>query len=315
MGHNSVVREKIFDIYSENIKLCLNQLNRCLTINGTPCNEKFYFCPICYKVFFKDALDIKLPNHLTLEDVPPKSLGGNPKLLTCKLCNNRSGEKMDKQLKWHIEENLLDTEIPIIKRVKLKINEFSGTGTIKANKDGGGEFIIDSYSNSELDNNFGNIANDWKNVKITTNFKMPNPKTVQLALVKIAYLMMCSKFGYGYFYTDSAQSIRRIIYENDFIIVPFELNLQDAHLKLKQDIYYIKSPIEARGYLAKIDLKISDKLKEYYIPISGPNVNYIEYLESIPRKKNIAFEIISLPELDYLRNIDNLFLFEETIWV
>lgn len=45
-----------------------------------------YVCPLCLTLF--EEPDFK---SLTFEDVPPKSLGGRPLLLTCKECNGRAG--------------------------------------------------------------------------------------------------------------------------------------------------------------------------------------------------------------------------------
>src|SRR5690625_8043612 len=36
--------------------------------------------------------------YLTLEDMPPKSLGGKPSALTCTSCNNKSGHERDARL-------------------------------------------------------------------------------------------------------------------------------------------------------------------------------------------------------------------------
>lgn len=41
-------------------------------------------------------------NPLTLEDAPPKSLGGKAHVLTCKECNNKAGQKID----YHLTERM-----------------------------------------------------------------------------------------------------------------------------------------------------------------------------------------------------------------
>lgn len=57
-----------------------------------------YPCPICLTPFTRDALE---DGRLTAEDVPPKSLGGRPWLLTCKTCNNLAGMSIDADAKDH----------------------------------------------------------------------------------------------------------------------------------------------------------------------------------------------------------------------
>ncbi len=54
--------------------------------------EKLYPCPICLQLFTVDGLTAK---SLTVEHVPPKSVGGNELLLTCASCNNIAGAKLD----------------------------------------------------------------------------------------------------------------------------------------------------------------------------------------------------------------------------
>jgi hypothetical protein len=49
-----------------------------------------YVCPLCLRGFGVDALAGPDP-FLTLEDVPPKAVGGRPMCLTCKPCNNLAG--------------------------------------------------------------------------------------------------------------------------------------------------------------------------------------------------------------------------------
>jgi hypothetical protein len=49
-----------------------------------------YACPICLRISPSDAT-------LTVEDVPPKSVGGRPLILTCKSCNDAAGATLD----WH----------------------------------------------------------------------------------------------------------------------------------------------------------------------------------------------------------------------
>lgn len=52
----------------------------------------YYACPICLRFFSEGAVAQGL---LTIEDVPPKSVGGRPMVLTCKDCNNSAGRDLD----------------------------------------------------------------------------------------------------------------------------------------------------------------------------------------------------------------------------
>jgi len=52
-----------------------------------------YLCPICGTGFSQSALST---GELTLEDVPPASVGGKGIVLTCKGCNNEAGNSIDR---------------------------------------------------------------------------------------------------------------------------------------------------------------------------------------------------------------------------
>ncbi len=55
-----------------------------------------YPCPICMTPFTSEALADK---RLSAEHVPPKSVGGRELLLTCRVCNNSAGSKLDADAK------------------------------------------------------------------------------------------------------------------------------------------------------------------------------------------------------------------------
>ena len=50
-------------------------------------------CPICLKAFTKE--DVEIGENVTLEHVPPKSLGGQVRCLTCADCNASAGRTID----------------------------------------------------------------------------------------------------------------------------------------------------------------------------------------------------------------------------
>lgn len=55
-------------------------------------SDDIYICPVCGKEFVRADLNA---GELTVEHVPPKSVGGKPVLLTCRRCNNTAGYSVD----------------------------------------------------------------------------------------------------------------------------------------------------------------------------------------------------------------------------
>ena len=50
-------------------------------------------CPICLRPFTRDA--VRKGQTVTLEHVPPETLGGSERCLTCKPCNEKAGRRLD----------------------------------------------------------------------------------------------------------------------------------------------------------------------------------------------------------------------------
>ncbi len=57
-----------------------------------PTPGDWYACPCCLGLYAPEAVASRV---LTIEDVPPKALGGRPMLLTCRQCNNTAGSELD----------------------------------------------------------------------------------------------------------------------------------------------------------------------------------------------------------------------------
>ena len=101
MSKNDDKRREIFNLYSQQWELLKNH-NLLIGINQKYVGN--YVCPICLRHFSPKDLDQSLPNPLTLEDAPPKSLGGKANTLTCKVCNNTTGSKIDSHLSVRLNE-------------------------------------------------------------------------------------------------------------------------------------------------------------------------------------------------------------------
>lgn len=95
----SEVREKIFNAYANNLVLVAKKYKIQFGIKHDNEYEiidyPIYICPLCLDGFKKESLIQDDQNPLTIEDLPPESVGGKPRILTCKDCNSKSGHKFD----------------------------------------------------------------------------------------------------------------------------------------------------------------------------------------------------------------------------
>lgn len=82
-------RLRWFDDGASKLRAVLDRLD---LADKLPANQDYYACPSCLVAYPREAVAAGL---LTIEDVPPKSVGGRPLLLTCKRCNNTAGNSFD----------------------------------------------------------------------------------------------------------------------------------------------------------------------------------------------------------------------------
>lgn len=178
---------KLFKIYSSN-----------LTFHAPELENKFV-CPICFRIFSEDAIESK---DLTIEHIIPSSLGGSLLTLTCKDCNSLGGTLLDSHL-----VNRLRTEDLLAGKASSPLR---------------GEFILGS-ERITADIYLSTTANP--NIRIIGIPELSNPQKLQkindefdsgvqsfqiagklgykdlpsrVSILKIAYLMAFSYFGYGY---------------------------------------------------------------------------------------------------------------------
>lgn len=219
---SSEKRQKIFQAYSDNLMMLIEHG----LIPDVRKNEKRpYICPICFAEFTEADLDITKKQHLTLEDAPPKSLGGKANVLTCKKCNNTCGAEIDLHLANRIKE-LDQTKFfrNSEARTKAEKDELVVNGTIKVDADG-----TMTMSHSTENNNPAVLEEYMKRIKagtIITIYFMPlkvDDNRLKIALLKTAYLLMFEKYGYALLFDKEYDRLRaqllnpaQTIYAMDF---------------------------------------------------------------------------------------------------
>ncbi len=202
-------------------------------------------CPLCMNI-----INVEDEDKITLEDVPPESVGGEPLLITCQTCNNTLGNTESHlhnvlqvfYLLRHPDNHRYKSEF-ILNGVKIK-------GYINTDLIGEKPYIhctIDANDvrnyplfNSELDNNW-----DGGQLEIKSNLTSVkrNDKYTNIAILKSAYLMAFSKLGYMYILSNNLDSVREQIQEPDADILQNSF-LIGRGLKMLPDIkdgvYYAK---------------------------------------------------------------------------
>lgn len=220
--------------------------------NGELLKNKF-ICPICLQIFdLNDCLNTG--DKISLEDVPPKALGGHPITITCKKCNNNCGYDLDTFL---INEIKMGSIIPLSEKRMQKGTITNGSTTLQC------QLSVDennkkiSINIDEKNNNPLNIERLKSNLKKTIESRIPAnfqmnftrlkrcPEVLSTALLKNAYLLAFQKLGYRYILHSNLDIVRKqilfpqqkilsvnpIIYQNE----PFFQNFDDGVYKVSID--------------------------------------------------------------------------------
>lgn len=187
-------KERIFNRY-------VSELNKLIEMGLYNCDRETYLCPICLQKFSLKQLD-----NLTLEDNPPKSVGGKANILTCKKCNNDCGGKFD----WALKEVLKGLS-PI--RVGDIVKSVNGITSSVIGIEGNRIQLKTSEKNNnpkDLEKNICDAKKFYKKEK-----KHSNKEIRKLALLKAAYLIAFEKIGYRLILSRPYDEIRKAIKEAD----------------------------------------------------------------------------------------------------
>ncbi len=310
--NNAVKRQAIFDKYSANLNLLVSEG---LLPGLTKKYDKTYICPICLKHFSEADLDVNLKNHLTLEDAPPASLGGNANTLTCKSCNNGCGTNID----WHLVERMreMDREqfLPgTIFEAWFRKGALKVKGLISVMKDGKHKVKFDiKHNNPQILKQFLEHIDSEK----ATGDSMLKPilpeskvdvKKLQLALLKSAYMLVFSKFGYSFILDEAYNRVREQLLNPEIDIYPTNFWFHHFSLKEIPDVPFI---IEKglQSIMPTFSLSTNLSLRVFYsiIPLTTkPIENVIDELqERFVHQKTLDIEMYGFSsQVDYLSDID-----------
>ena len=202
-------------------------------------DREICICPMCGIGFTIEAIDNKI---LTLEHIPPESLGGKDILLTCASCNNTAGHKLDseifsRQKNLNLLTALTKKRIDYFGRVKLEIagerlnfdlSIDSKTGHVCYKPAGNNPKAMEKYCTEMEQFGKGGL---WDGTFRTTTVHGYDVWLSKVGDLRLAYLAAFAVFGYSYIFNDRLSKIREQILNPDNKILSgfwqsfnFELN-------------------------------------------------------------------------------------------
>jgi transcription elongation factor Elf1 len=300
-------RKAIFDKFADNLKLLID----IGVLTGVNLKyDRTYICPICTDQFSVDALNQNVKNPLTLEDAPPKSLGGKANILTCKSCNNSCGHKID----YHLTERMRELDrSQFLPKTEFNAKfEQDGTmvqGTIRIEEDGKITAIHKNKTNhpSKLAAYIKSVLPD-RIINLTFLKTQVEPFKLQLALLKTGFLMTFSKYGYAFILNPTYDRIRQQLLNPDNEIYPTEFWFQPPYPREIYGVpFIIESGLEAILPIFPLTTNSSERPFATIIPLT---IKPIE--ETIAELKNRFKQTSSFsvtmdpmgPNTDYFTNVE-----------
>ena len=311
-------RLRLFNAFSQNLTSIKNEN----FIQLNPDIPNSYICPLCIKCFSKIELDQTRNNCLTLEDVPPKILGGKPLTLTCKKCNNSAGSLLDEELRKKLVSDEFFEGIPgAILDTKVKLsNDLSISGTLSYRKSGGiNVHLFKNGPNAKSNKSFciEKVKEHLENSglrKVGFNSKLHKKCRPEIALLRIAYLLAFSTFGNGFLFNKNLELIREQIKRPSEIILPSFGVINDDFSNTESGIYIIVAPKELWSFLVIFELKTLNRITKHGILLPGPSEPGLEIYNLSQRNDEcVRYQAMQVPKRDCLNDHSQKFAIT-TIW-
>jgi len=295
-------RQAIFDKYKDNLNLLIDNA----LVTG---DKDLYLCPIC----LRPHADLNTDDPLTLEDAPPKSLGGSANTLTCKSCNNTAGHKID----FHLTERLREIDsgkfIPGTEtRVKVNIYGETFAGTITVDKDG-----TMTMFHSKKNNHPGKLEKTMKQVKggniINMDFLKSKviPENLEYALLKTGYLMMFERFGYSLVLNSCFDIVRQQLKNPEERVYPEGFWFSPTYPKSMSGVYFIcDKGLECFVAMFNLDTGNTERMFGVHLPL--PIIDISTVIKNLNQKFKKENEIkltlypLEQREMKYLHDVPNL---------
>lgn len=306
MSKGQVKRKRIFDKYVGQLKIIKE--NKLLT-DFEVYEEGTYICPICLNSFSEKDLDDTSDMMLTLEDAPPKSLGGKANTLTCKSCNNVCGHEID----FHLTERLIELDVrsflPNVRsKAKLRHNGVIVNGDVNVDSKGEITVIHDKrYNNPENLDKYIRMTGDKDIVDVEFHQSRVELHRLEVALLKTAYLLAFEFYGYLLILNKSYDIVREQLKNPGLDIYPVGFWTKQRSFKKEQEGVYLIQSKGFEGFYAIFSLKTkySENRNGVYLPISDEiTEQVISRLKE--QKAGFGLSLVSLTTNDYFGDIENM---------
>lgn len=219
-----------------------------------PTREDWYLCPLCLDGVTIEELDT---GELTVEHVPPKALGGNELVLTCRQCNSISGGKFDGPA--HTKDRLrrlLSGHSERPETVTIDVDGFATRVEMRTAGQTGMLFFAVPDMNKPADaermeehmRELSTTRSTDFGIAITPRAKY-SPDHARISWVRTGYLAGFALFGWRYILQPALQPIRDQLMNPSAVTLPaLSMYVLDGDPG-RREIWVVKKPVERRSLL------------------------------------------------------------------
>ncbi|HLG98700.1 MAG TPA: HNH endonuclease [Bryobacteraceae bacterium] len=204
-----------------------------------------YVCPICQNPFTVEALD---DGQLSVEHVPPQSVGGSELLLTCTICNNTAGTKLDAAAKTKEDvRRAMEGRAVRPHRVKASIGGITVNGQLHA-KNGSYSLTIPKELNkpgtSEALQRLGRAG-----ASLTVEHERYSELGARISWLRAGYLALVAMEGYKIVFDPAMDIVRTQIRDcNERRMLTFVADAQEEFPLTIRRVLKVLNPAWHRGW-------------------------------------------------------------------
>jgi hypothetical protein len=216
--------------------------------------ERFYVCPLCFTAFNESALTEKLDRkkRLTIEHVPPSSVGGKKMLLTCGGCNSRAGTEVDSHMRREADTH--DFMKGNLREVKAHVETDSGSVPIRLSmadfgiKAAGVPKAVRPEVQQSVMGDFeqATIGRGWEDFTFKISLQPYSHPRASASWLRAAYLAFFAALGYRFIFRRELDVVRERI-KNPELDTPTTCRILSPD-QSEPKLVRIETPVVFRSY-------------------------------------------------------------------